>query len=191
MLLGDLAPDLTLPDGARTIDIRGITADSRAVRAGFLFAALPGTHADGARFAADAIAARRGRHPRRQDGAGIAAGGVLVLRADDPRHELALMAARFFPRQPEHLIAVTGTSGKTSVAEFTRQIFAAAGKNAASIGTLGIVTAAKHEYGTLTTPDPVALHAMLDRLASARALPTPPWKPPATASISAAWMVST
>jgi UDP-N-acetylmuramoyl-L-alanyl-D-glutamate--2,6-diaminopimelate ligase len=75
------------------------------------------------------------------------------------------MAAQFYPRQPDHLVAVTGTSGKTSVAVFARQIFAAAGKEAASLGTIGVVSRKRSEYGSLTTPDPVVLHAELDRLA--------------------------
>src|SRR5690606_10983701 len=78
---------------------------------------------------------------------------------------LALMAARFHPRQPDKLVAVTGTSGKTSVAAFARQIFEAAGKMAASVGTIGVVSRNWSEYGNLTTPDPVSLHAALDRLA--------------------------
>jgi UDP-N-acetylmuramoyl-L-alanyl-D-glutamate--2,6-diaminopimelate ligase len=77
------------------------------------------------------------------------------------------MASRFHSRQPESLVAVTGTSGKTSVVAFARQIFEAAGKSAASIGTLGVVSRAWSENGSLTTPDPVALHKMLDRLAGA------------------------
>jgi UDP-N-acetylmuramoyl-L-alanyl-D-glutamate--2,6-diaminopimelate ligase len=164
MLLGDLAADLTLPDGACSLPIRGITADSRAVGAGFLFAALPGTKADGAHYAADA-AARGAAAILAASDADVAGGAVPVIRADDPRRAFALIAARFYPRQPEQLVAVTGTSGKTSVADFTRQIFAAAGHVAASVGTLGIVTATTREYGSLTTPDPVKLHATLDRLA--------------------------
>jgi UDP-N-acetylmuramoyl-L-alanyl-D-glutamate--2,6-diaminopimelate ligase len=88
-----------------------------------------------------------------------------VIRADDPRRTLALMAARFHPLQPGQLVAVTGTSGKTSVASFARQIFETAGFEAASIGTLGVVSRPWTEYGSLTTPDPVALHHDLDRLA--------------------------
>jgi UDP-N-acetylmuramoyl-L-alanyl-D-glutamate--2,6-diaminopimelate ligase len=164
MLLGDLATaDLILPPGAGAIDIAGLAADSRAVGRGFLFAALPGTATDGARFVGDAVgrgavavlAAKDGRIDTT----------VPVIRAEDPRRALALLAARFHPRQPEHLVAVTGTSGKTSVAAFARQIFAAAGHEAASIGTLGVVSRRWSEYGNLTTPDPVALHAALDRLA--------------------------
>jgi len=166
MLLGDLAAaDLILPDGARAIDIRGIAADSRAVGEGFLFAALPGTATDGARFAGEAVgrgavAVLTGTDARLE---GI--GAVPVLRADDPRRVLALMAARFFPRRPAHLVAVTGTSGKTSVADFARQIFVAAGKPAASIGTLGVITGLRRERGELTTPDVIGLHAELQRLA--------------------------
>ena len=131
---------MSLPDGARAIDIEGISADSRAVARGFLFAALPGTATDGARFVGDAVGARRGRRPRRAATPIESTSDVPVVRADDPRRALALIAARFHPRQPEHLVAVTGTSGKTSVAAFTRQIFAAAGHEAASIGTLGVVS---------------------------------------------------
>ena len=97
----------------------------KPVSPGFLFAALPGTTTDGARFVGEAI--RRGA-------SAIVAGRdadvpdiVPVLRAADPRRALALMAAKFHPRQPPHLVAVTGTSGKTSVADFTRQIFALTG----------------------------------------------------------------
>jgi UDP-N-acetylmuramoyl-L-alanyl-D-glutamate--2,6-diaminopimelate ligase len=164
MLLGDLAADLTLPEGARRVPITGIAADSRAVRPGFLFAAIPGTHDDGARYVADAIA--KGAAAVLAGRTASVSANVPVVRADDPRRAFALLAARFFSRQPERLVAVTGTSGKTSVAEFTRQIFASAGKSAASIGTLGVVTAKSREYGSLTTPDAAALHATLDRLAS-------------------------
>ena len=75
------------------------------------------------------------------------------------------MAARLFPRQPRIVAAVTGTSGKTSVAAFTRQIWTALGHRAASIGTIGVVSPRGATYGSLTTPDPVALHRTLDALA--------------------------
>jgi len=166
MLLGDLAAaDVILPDGARAIDIRGISADSRSVGRGFLFAALPGTATDGALFASEAVGrgavAVLAGTDARLEGTGI----VPVLRADDPRRALALIAARFYPRQPEHLVAVTGTSGKTSTVDFVRQIFVSAGKASASIGTLGVITGLRRERGQLTTPDVVGLHAELARLA--------------------------
>jgi UDP-N-acetylmuramoyl-L-alanyl-D-glutamate--2,6-diaminopimelate ligase len=166
MKLGDLLPaDVALPSHAAGIDVVGLTADSRTVAPGFLFAALPGVNADGARFAGEAVT--RGAVAILAGNNADVGAAVPVARAGDPRRALALAAARFHPRQPAHLVAVTGTSGKTSVADFTRQIFAATGHAAASIGTLGIVTAKDTIYGTMTTPDPVALHRELDSLAAA------------------------
>ncbi len=164
MHLGDLVPaDVSLTADARTIEVRGVSADSRSVAPGFLFAALKGTETDGTRFASEAV--KRGAVAILAASDAVIDADVAVVRAADPRRALALIAARIHPLQPQHLVAVTGTSGKTSVADFTRQIFAAAGHPAASIGTLGIVTAKGSEYGTHTTPDPVAFHETLDRLA--------------------------
>jgi UDP-N-acetylmuramoyl-L-alanyl-D-glutamate--2,6-diaminopimelate ligase len=89
------------------------------------------------------------------------------LAVDDPRLALALSAARYFGKQPQTMVAVTGTSGKTSVAAFTRQIWEQAGYAAASIGTTGVVAPGRNDYGSLTTPDPVALHQLLRELADA------------------------
>ena len=168
MLLGDIATaELTLPEGAGAVEIAGLTADSRRVEPGYLFAALPGSSVDGARFAGHAVARGAVAILAGADASLDVGDDVPVVRAEDPRRALALMAARFHARQPDKLVAVTGTSGKTSVAAFVRQIFEAAGKSAASVGTLGVVSRDWTEYGSLTTPDPVALHAMLDRLAAA------------------------
>jgi len=87
------------------------------------------------------------------------------LRVANPRRVLAQIAARLHPGQPSTAVAVTGTSGKTSVADFTRQIFAALGRQAASLGTIGLIKPHEAIYGSLTTPDPVTLHATLDALA--------------------------
>ena len=87
------------------------------------------------------------------------------MKVADARRALALAAARFYARQPATIAAVTGTSGKTSVVAFTRQIWARLGSAAASIGTIGVVTPTRELYGSLTTPDPVALHRTLDELA--------------------------
>ncbi|MGD9739174.1 MAG: UDP-N-acetylmuramoyl-L-alanyl-D-glutamate--2,6-diaminopimelate ligase [Bauldia sp.] len=165
MLLGDLLRD-SIPAGAPAVEVVGITADSRAVRPGLLFAALRGAKADGAAFAAAAIAAGAAAILAPTDFA-LDDPGIPVVRVDDPRRALALAAARFYPRQPRHLVAVTGTSGKTSVAVFTRQIFEAAGFPAASVGTIGVVAPGRIEPGGLTTPDPVKLHRTLDELAAA------------------------
>jgi UDP-N-acetylmuramoyl-L-alanyl-D-glutamate--2,6-diaminopimelate ligase len=130
-----------------------------------LFAALPGTKADGLAFAKDA--AQRGA-------AAILAGAdakpdavdLPFLRAAEPRRALALLAARFYGAQPKTVAAVTGTNGKTSVAAFTRQIWAAIGFEAASLGTIGIVTGRGETPLEHTTPDPVSLHKHLARLAA-------------------------
>ena len=90
---------------------------------------------------------------------------VAFVPVSNARRALALAAAKFFPRQPGTIAAVTGTSGKTSVAAFTRQIWTALGLQAASIGTIGVVSPRGEKYGSLTTPDPVELHRTLDQLA--------------------------
>ena len=165
MRLADLAPDLVTSPAEGGVAVAGLTADSRKAGPGVLFAGLPGTHADGAAFAATAVKAGSPAVLVGLESTVPPDLGVPVLRDADPRRRLALMAARLNAPQPETIVAVTGTAGKTSVAAFTRQIFEAAGHPAASLGTLGIVTAASKVYGSLTTPDPVTLHADLARLA--------------------------
>ncbi|MGH6728473.1 MAG: UDP-N-acetylmuramoyl-L-alanyl-D-glutamate--2,6-diaminopimelate ligase [Pseudolabrys sp.] len=164
MKLADLLPDAALDARHSGIDIAGITADSRKVNAGFLFFAIAGAKADGAHFAKLAVAAGAAAvaAEQRPDGLPIDVAFVPVRNA---RRALALAAAKFFARQPGTIAAVTGTSGKTSVAAFTRQIWAALGMRAASIGTIGVVSPRGEKYGSLTTPDPVELHRTLDQLA--------------------------
>jgi UDP-N-acetylmuramoyl-L-alanyl-D-glutamate--2,6-diaminopimelate ligase len=87
------------------------------------------------------------------------------VRVANARRALALAAARLHPKQPEVIAAVTGTSGKTSIVAFTRQIWAALGQQAASLGTVGLVTPKHDQYGALTTPDPVELHRKLSAIA--------------------------
>ncbi len=89
---------------------------------------------------------------------------ITFVSVKNARRTLALAAAKIFPRQPQTIAAVTGTSGKTSVAAFTRQIWSALGHPAASIGTIGVVSPKGEHYGSLTTPDPVDLHRTLDQL---------------------------
>lgn len=161
--LGQLFPGAFPDDAGRRVG--SLAFDSRKVAPGAAFVALTGAKADGAQFIADAVA--RGAsavvsgQPRP---AGLPA-GIAFAQVADPRRVLALAAATLHPRQPQTIVAVTGTSGKSSVAEFTRQIFMALGRQAASLGTIGIVTADGADYGSLTTPDPLSLHASLDRLA--------------------------
>ena len=163
-----VGPEATL-DGAnagleRRLDITGLTADSRAVRPGFLFAALAGSKTDGARFIADAVAKGAVAVLAGAAAAVAVPPGVAILRAAEPRQALAHMASRFYGPGPEVIVAVTGTSGKTSVAEFTRQIFAHLGHQAASLGTLGLIKPSGAVYGSLTTPDPVTLARTLAEL---------------------------
>lgn len=150
---------------ASHVQVAGLTADSRAVKPGYVFAALRGSKADGAKFVDDAIAKGAVAVIASADAALTVPNSVVVLRAAEPRRALALMAARFYGAQPRVTVAVTGTNGKTSVAEFTRQIFAACGRAAASLGTIGLVKPDGGVYGSLTTPDPVALHRTLAELA--------------------------
>ena len=179
-----------MPTAAETgrLEITGLAADSRKVEPGFLFAALPGARVDGLDFVGEAV--RRGAAAvlaptaaepavrsmlarAAADAADNAAadaavdpGRVAVIVDGNPRRLLALMAARFFGRQPETVCAVTGTNGKTSVVSFLRQIWADAGRNAASLGTLGLAAPGAQVEGALTTPDPVALHRTLADLAA-------------------------
>ncbi|MDB5478636.1 MAG: murE [Alphaproteobacteria bacterium] len=158
---------------SRNIIIAGLASDSRVVRPGYLFAALPGVKASGDKYIEEAI----------QNGAvailaqpgtklPLSAGGVTLIEDPNPRRRFARMAAKFYGQQPETLIAVSGTNGKTSVASFCRQIWANLGHSAASIGTIG-VEAPQLDWPqpatgyNLTTPDPVTLHQELSDLAKA------------------------
>jgi len=164
MRLRDLfSDDVKIDPQAGAIEVAGLAADSRVVKPGDLFFALAGLKTDGARFIDAAIAAGAvavaGEHPRP---GGL---GVPFITTANPRRALALAAAKFFARQPATIAAVTGTSGKTSVAAFTRQIWLRLGHQAASIGTIGLVSPKRTIYGSLTTPDPIALHRQLDEIA--------------------------
>lgn len=147
-----------------SIAVAGLSSDSRAIEPGFLFFALAGSKTDGSAYAADAM--QRGAAAIiAQAGSKISGVSVPFIEIADARRALALAAARFYGSQPETMVAVTGTAGKTSVASFTRQIWESEGRAAASIGTTGLVAPGRNEYGALTTPDPVALHRLLAELA--------------------------
>ncbi|MEM9319207.1 MAG: UDP-N-acetylmuramoyl-L-alanyl-D-glutamate--2,6-diaminopimelate ligase [Pseudomonadota bacterium] len=143
------------------VTVTGLALDNRRVAAGDLFAALPGSQVHGARFAAAAIEAGAGAVLTDRKGAAmIDAGSTALIVVEDPRAALAQAAALWFGAQPETIVAVTGTNGKTSVASFTRQIWASLGYEAASIGTIG-VEGAFSAPGLHTTPDPLTLHRVL------------------------------
>ncbi|MBN9083506.1 MAG: UDP-N-acetylmuramoyl-L-alanyl-D-glutamate--2,6-diaminopimelate ligase [Rhizobiales bacterium 62-17] len=162
--LRDILPSAAMPEGVAALDVAGLTADSRAVRPGFVFFAVPGAKADGLSFAAQAqsngamaiVAERLPEAP---------VAGATYIKVADVRAALAQAAARFHARQPDVIAAITGTSGKTSTASFVRQIWQKLGFPSAALGTTGVVTAQGVAYGSLTTPDPITLHDVLDRLA--------------------------
>ena len=165
MRLRDLFSDeATIDPRAEAVVVTGLAVDSRAVKPGDLFFALAGSKTDGAGFIDSAIAsgavAIAGDHPPQR------ACRVPFVATPNPRRALALAAAKFYPRQPATIVAVTGTSGKTSVTAFTRQIWQRLGHASASIGTIGLVSEKRTIYGSLTTPDPIALHRQLDEIAA-------------------------
>ena len=160
MKLGDLFETLT--DQHAGIEISGMTADSRRVEPGMLFAALPGTVHDGRKFIPSALA--KGAAAvlcQPYDGEKSAA----FIETDEPRRALAKAAAKFYNAQPENMVAITGTNGKSSTVDFLRQIWASAGLKAASMGTLGAVGPEGNIDVGHTTPDPVTIHETLKRLA--------------------------
>jgi UDP-N-acetylmuramoyl-L-alanyl-D-glutamate--2,6-diaminopimelate ligase len=154
-------------------DIVGLTADSRLVEPGYLFAALPSSVAessiDGADFVPEAI--RRGAvallGPPGLAGSLKASVDIPVIEDAEPRSRLSQLAARFFADQPETIVAVTGTAGKSSIVEFVRQIWVALGRSGGSLGTLGVNSAPLRRKLAHTTPDPVILHEALRDLAAA------------------------
>ena len=164
MRLDELFPQHNFLPASALLQVKGVTADSRAVEPGFVFYAVPGVKADGLSFAAAAIAKGAIAVVSERDPERPVLGAALV-RVDDVRAALSHGAAALHPRQPETIVAVTGTSGKTSVAVFTQQIWIACGKPAALLGTIGIVAPNGSVKGSLTTPDPVSLHQALDELA--------------------------
>jgi UDP-N-acetylmuramoyl-L-alanyl-D-glutamate--2,6-diaminopimelate ligase len=146
-------------------EFAGLASDSREVGPGYLFAALPGTRSDGASFIGQA--ARRGASAvlgipslRNQ----VESLGVRFIADSNPRQRLAQIAADYFGAQPRIVAAITGTSGKTSVSVFLRQIWQSEGLKAASLGTIGLVSPAGRTELDHTTPDAITLHRLLAAL---------------------------
>ena len=171
--MGQVAQTRTLQDLGLNVSgpgprITGLTLDSRAVRPGFLFAALPGSAVHGARFAGYAIQQGAVAILTDRSGAALigAVPGVAVVVAEDPREVLARAAALWFAAQPKVMVAVTGTNGKTSTATFCRQIWMLLGHAAINIGTTGI-EGAWEAPSHHTTPDALTLHHILAEAAAA------------------------
>jgi UDP-N-acetylmuramoyl-L-alanyl-D-glutamate--2,6-diaminopimelate ligase len=152
-----------LPEGAANLEVRGLTADSRKVKPGWVFAALAGGQVHGREFVPQAAA---------QGAVAILSAGDVPadidlpqILSDNPRRALALAASRFYPHQPATIAAVTGTNGKSSTVDFLRQIWRAGDLNAASLGTLGAIWQDRSIDLGHTTADPVQMHATLQLLA--------------------------
>jgi UDP-N-acetylmuramoyl-L-alanyl-D-glutamate--2,6-diaminopimelate ligase len=151
--------------GSRDVAISGLAVDSRQVRANMLFAALPGVNVHGGEFITYALRMGATAILTDPEGARIAADVIAehdpaMVIVEDPRQALAYTAALWYGRQPEAMIAVTGTNGKTSVTNFTRQIWQLMGHRAINIGTTGV----EGDWQTPspnTTPEPITLHKML------------------------------
>ncbi len=157
--------------GGQDVEITGISVDSRDVKAGYLFAAMPGVRVHGGEFIQYALRQNAGAILTDKAGAmiaadEIAAAGVPVVIAEDPRQTLAYAAALWFGAQPEFMTAVTGTNGKTSVSTFVRQIWIAMGIKAANLGTTGVEGAYTAPLNH-TTPEPITLHRVLAEMAGA------------------------
>ena len=169
---GKTLANLGLTTGrASQIMVQGLAVDSREVRPGYLFAALPGKHVHGAEFTKFAL--RQGASVILTDpyGADLIAGTLPVHVAevcvvDDPRQALSGAAALFFCSQPQVIVAVTGTNGKTSVATFCRQIWTHMGLKAVNLGTTGVEGAWSAPLNH-TTPEPITLHRALAQAAEA------------------------
>ena len=146
------------------VDIRGIACDSREVKPGFLFAALPGSTLDGRDYIDDAVD-HGAVAVLASPGTAVQRGDVHLVTDANPRHRLALVSARFYGTQPKTITAVTGTNGKTSVVTFASQIWNVMGRSAGYIGTLGLQAPGISNSLSHTTPDPVVLHKVLAELA--------------------------
>ncbi|MEO0783895.1 MAG: UDP-N-acetylmuramoyl-L-alanyl-D-glutamate--2,6-diaminopimelate ligase [Pseudomonadota bacterium] len=151
--------------GGKKAKVTGLAVDSRDVKKGFLFAALPGSKVHGGEFITYAL--RMGASAILTDTEGakiaedeLAEADVALILAEDPRQTLAFAAALWFGAQPETVVAVTGTNGKTSVASFTRQIWEKMGFDAVNIGTTGVEGAYTAPLAH-TTPEPITLHRVL------------------------------
>ncbi len=145
------------------VDISMVTADSRKVKPGALFAAIPGTVSDGRDYIENAIA--KGASAILST-TGLVEMPIAYIGVDEPRLTYAKVASRFHTGQPETLVAMTGTNGKSSTVEFLRQIWAYAGLRGACFGTLGVQSPDGYRPLTHTTPDAMALHQTLSELAA-------------------------
>src|SRR5262249_37525656 len=166
MKLADLLTADAVTDARfAALDLTGVSADSRTVKPGDLFVAVAGSNDDGLKFVSQALASGAAAVMAERPPATPLPESVAFIKVDDARRALALTAAEVFSCQPQEIAAGTGPSGQTSVAGFTRPIWAAHGHPAATLRTRRLASPKREVYGSPTPPDPVALHRSLDQLA--------------------------
>ena len=153
---------LIIPAGSGSAQVTGFAIDHRKVAPGTVFGAFQGTQINGETFIPAAVAAGAVAVVARPE---AAVTGAQHIADPAPRRAFAQLAAQFFTPVPQTVVAVTGTNGKTSCAELTRQLWRMAGHRAASIGTLGVTTADESISTGLTTPDIVTFLANMSGLA--------------------------
>lgn len=165
------APAAHMVSGSGTIKISGITSDSRQIHQGNLFVAIPGVKINGEDYIPDALTRGAVAVLCSPEYHTIDLSSITRLTSENPRQALAQLAAAFYQYAPAHVIAVTGTDGKTSTTDFIRQFLESFGMPAASLGTLGArgekLKGNASREATHTTPDPVALHALLAEIKEA------------------------
>lgn len=165
------SPAVRMLSGSSTIKITGVASDSREVKPGYVYVAIPGIHANGEDYIPDALTRGAVAILCSQEYHAVDLGNVTRLAADNSRIALSQLAAAYFQQIPSHVVAVTGTDGKTSTSEFIRQFLEGLGMPSASLGTLG--ARAERPLGkaarmaTHTTPDPVGLHGLLAEIKEA------------------------
>jgi UDP-N-acetylmuramyl-tripeptide synthetase len=172
MLAGDLAKKVNVTVTNPNIEVSGVSEDSRQIKQNFVFAALAGSKVNGEKFIADAVSAGASAILIDSSSPLLAARKMLetlpvaVFISDNARKTFTLMCQAFYPASPKIIAAVTGTNGKTSVSVFCRQIWEADNINAASMGTIGIISKSFNEEGNLTSPAPSILYRNVNRLAA-------------------------
>lgn len=165
MKLGDLAAELDLKLKNPEMEVYGISSDSRAIESGYLFAALNNGVDSGDKFIPHAIDKGAAIILCSDDCLKKKYPEITFIKVDNPNKIFAKMVARFYEGQPENICAITGTNGKTSIADFIRQMIFASGENAASIGTLGLIKNNDLPVAYVnTTPGTITLHKDLQRL---------------------------
>ena len=157
--------------GSSSVEIKGLSEDSRKIKSGFLFIATPGTAQDGRKYIKNAIENGAAAVLVSEDTDDsylnlIKDKNIALIKTKDIRTETYKLAAAFYPKQPDTIVAITGTSGKTSTVQFVRELNSLLGYKSASIGTIGVVYDDFAEYGSLTSPDAITLHKTLNDVAN-------------------------